>query len=200
MAAVIEIIYEGLVQTSRTQNVFYYYNAASSTPMTLAEVVDFANAFQAVMGPAYATVCSTDANFFNVHAQELFTAGGEGLPIDVAIVNPGTVAVDSLPASVACVMKRSTLVSSRRTRGRIYIPGIPEDALDTASGRWTAAFLASVNTAFQAMLTSVMTGTGSWVPIIFARANPTVVDKTILVARVNEVPRNQRRRQPDRGL
>ena len=201
MAVTFKIVLEGLVQTSRTMNVFYYHDAAAETPASLAQLVQVATSFNTTMVPAYQVNCSNDATFFNIRVQELMSAGGEGVPIDFAITAIGSVDVEALPASVACVMKRATPLSSRNNRGRIYIPGIPIDALDHANGRWTAIFLLAVNTSFQAMLTPLTTLSSTAVPIIYNHATaPGTVDKIVTIIRVNEVPRNQRRRQPDRGM
>lgn len=49
-----------------------------------------------------------------------------------------------LPLNSAVVVKKQTGLAGRRNRGRIYLPGIPEDAVDD-SGNVLGSFLTTIN-------------------------------------------------------
>lgn len=71
-------------------------------------------------------------------------------------VSGGLTGNTMLPLNNAVVVKKQTGLAGRRFRGRLYLPGIPEDAVDDA-GRVLGSFLTTINTAMAAFATAVST-------------------------------------------
>lgn len=197
LTALYAITLDGTCQGSRTQNTFQYFDPTGGTPATLSALLAAAAAFEALVVPAFVTSCSNDAEWFNIRVQDKAQAV-PGTPIDYAIAATGSIMNSALPASTAFVMKRTGYLSIKAERGRIYIAGAPDSELNTTNGKWNGAYLATVNTAFQ-VLTSQLS-------VLGANCDPVLwngglgAPHPIVIARANTIPRNQRRRQPDRGL
>lgn len=91
-----------------------------------------------------------DLSLINVRVTDLTTENGMSLE---GAVNPpaaGASATDPLPANCALQVSFTTPYRGRSYRGRIYIPGLPEDR--SSGSQWTAAFLALMATAIDNLL------------------------------------------------
>lgn len=76
---------------------------------------------------------------------------------------------DILPLNNAVLVKKNTGKAGRRNQGRLYLPGVPEDAVDDA-GNVLSSFMTTIDTAFSDLTTDVIGGTPSCVPAILHRA------------------------------
>lgn len=75
-------------------------------------------------------------------------------PVVVPSSAPGLAVADSMPPNVAVVQTFRTAVSTRRTRGRIYYPSVPEDKSGPAGGL-DDTWRASLNTALEQWVVSM---------------------------------------------
>jgi len=122
------------------------------------------------------------------------------LPILLAVTvnlnaGAGQAGSNSLPSSVASVIRKRTALAGRKFRGRTYIPGVPS-AVEVDS-QLTAAGLTALQTLATQMAGTVGIGAWDFAPVIFHRATGTSTLITACVA--TAVLRNQRRRQIGKG-
>jgi hypothetical protein len=72
---------------------------------------------------------------------------------------PGTVASVPVPVQVCALFKKTTGVLGRHFRGRLYMPGCPDNELDSTRAQWTTAFQNTLSTGSSAWLGAIQTGT-----------------------------------------
>lgn len=79
----------------------------------------------------------------------------------------GGIASNPLPNNVSYVIKRLSGLTGRSARGRLYIPGIPENARQTDENYITSAFNISMVGGWDSIRSAI--GAVGWVPVIVSR-------------------------------
>lgn len=129
----------------------------------------------------------------------------ESSPIGVFVPSSpvlGSVTAASLPNNVAYCISKYTGLRGRSFRGRMFIPGIPENARTTAS-HVDPAFRVSIATGCASLLGGMISG--GFPPVVVSRftagaARATGIATPITqLAPVDDVLDSQRRRLPGRG-
>lgn len=133
--------------------------------------------------------------------------GLESLSSPIGVFLPGTLmnggsAALALPNNVAYCLTKRTGVRGRSFRGRMYVPGIPNDVLDTPS-TVSVAFQTSMVAAAAGLLADMVTG--GFPPVVVSWVNAGaqrtegVATPIISLGPSDLVLDSQRRRLPGRG-
>lgn len=140
-------------------------------------------------------VQSAELSHEGVTAQKIWPLPPELAVLDLSELDPGAVAGDSLPTSVAVTVTKKTAFAGRRYRGRMFIGGVPvtSEANSTLAGAVLAAWIA----AFAGLPASEWAAT-DWTPVLYHRDDHTYGIITNYEVRTNL--HNQRRRQVGRGI
>lgn len=142
-------------------------------------------------------IASTHLSIVSIHAVDVSQEGGGKVDFDYAPPEQGAAQVESMSNNVALVMSLRTARIGRSYRGRIYIPGIPENAVTgntlttqaaTDYAAAAAGLLTRFNTGVQQLVVASYQNQG--VPRTVAVATP--IQATIVGTRVD----TQRRRLP----
>lgn len=181
----------GQLHGQTTVNTFYYQVTAVGVGDVRFRLTD---AWLGTVHDAYRDCCSLEWSTIQIEAAGIQPV----LPRVEQVINglPGTQLGNSLPSSVATVIRRKTLTSGRKGRGRVYMPAVPEDFEDD-SAITPAAILV-----YEALITalSISATTGAWAfgAVHVSRAPLTAIG--IDRWQIDPVLRNQRRRQLGRGI
>lgn len=114
----------------------------------------------------------------------------------------GAVSASSLPNNVAYSVSKFTGLRGRSFRGRLFLPGIPENVRETPS-TVTAAYRSNIATAFDGLLAHMISE--GFPPVVVSRFTDNAPRTTglatpvIQLAPVDSVLDSQRRRLPGRG-
>jgi len=109
----------------------------------------------------------------------------------------GDVAVDALPTTSACIVTWYSAIAGKRTRGRTYLPGLPEDAQD--GGLLEDAAIAAIQDLAALMIgpiAAVGGDTGEWKRAVWSELNLTDADVIAAVVRSNLGTMRSRRQRP----
>jgi hypothetical protein len=190
-----------------TINTFYWDQIAGGvdTPFNLAG--NLANAILAA--PWWGFYDDLHSNEWSAILFQIAQVSASGMPIMLSptyetniVDNPGDFVGDSLPSSVALVIKRRTDIPGRKGFGRIFLTAVPvaweaDSRIDDTDVNFSSAM-----TGFLANVGANMTNGGiTWRPVhympsltLVSRAQP------IRIWSYDSVLRNQRRRQPGVGI
>lgn len=142
------------------------------------------------------THVSSQMVFNSVVVTDLTTVNSPVITQNVSPPVAGTVAVNSLPASVALVVTLQTQLRGRNYRGRAYVPGIPTtDQFDQSN--FVGTYVSQIQNQFSALLTQMTAG--GYTMCVFSRflnKLPRVVGVSTPIATVRGNARigSQRRR------
>lgn len=187
----------GTLQQQTIENVFHYRVRADADSTAL--VAGLLQFFETNFLAAAPAIQSVNFKWTMIRIQKIWP-----LPARLAQEFPeaqlGALAGQSLPAEVAMVLTKQTILAGRANRGRTYIAGMPATTVDAVTGRFGAdIILDAADLAGQ--LTQVvpsLPGAGTLEPVIYHRAShgATVIESVI----PRNVPRAQRRRQVGKGI
>jgi hypothetical protein len=183
----------GRLHGQTTNNVTHYKETQSGAGDPATKLAQQCDAF---MLPAFKAFCSAEWEALYVQAQKI-----RPVPIELAVAvninaGAGTGGANSLPSSVAAVIKRLTVFAGRRFRGRSYIPGVPSGF--EADSKLTASGLSNLNSLSSDFWQPRAVAGFIWLPGVYHRANGTTT--TVIDAIGTPILRNQRRRQPGKGV
>lgn len=179
------------------ENTLYFEN---STEIDSGEMLALAEVLRDWWGDELAPRVSQSLLLQLVKITELTTALSPSYTLPVTPNLPGGVAGDCSPNSVTVCVSFRTAGRGRSSRGRNYIPAIPE-ALTLAS-RITLGIQAEYTAAYNALLT-VLPVNWTWVVVSrFSEGLPRAAGLTLPITSaviVDNVVDSQRRRLPGRG-
>jgi len=197
---------EATLHGQTTFNTFYYLQTAGAGVEDELQSNNLCNAILAApWWAAYIDLHSEEWVFTKFRTVKVVQAGaiiGDTISFETdALNNAGDFVGESLPSSVALVVRRRTAIGGRRGMGRIYLCGVPaawelDSKINTEDPNFGPAmgdFLANVNNV-------VTQGTLSWEPRHYMPSGPAIVHAAIRQWVFDEVLRNQRRRQWGRGM
>jgi len=187
----------GTLQGMTIENVLHYRVRADADASAFATGIEiFANT---TFMPAMATVQSSNFNWSAVRVQRIWP-----IPVLMAVEYPegiaGALSGTALPAEVALVITKQSILGGRANRGRLYLAGVPGDNVDVTSGRFSSGVVIDAQTAAATLYQTINSSPSGGVlePVIYHRVTHTATDLVNAVAR--DVPRAQRRRQVGRGI
>lgn len=187
----------GTLQGQNVENVLHYKVVADADDNAFCTgLFNFAEA--GIMGAAVA-LQSIDFVWQGSRAQKIWPLPAF-MPQERLLAQAGSLAGHSLPAEVALVITKQSILAGRAYRGRLYLTGLERDSVTVATGLYDAGTIVDANV-FGATLRQSVTSDpvgGTLFPVIYHRADHTTTDITNCVAR--NVPRMQRRRQIGRGV
>lgn len=172
-------------------NTFHYRVSATPVPGVGQDAASVALVIGNKLVPAMKLAQSQELTHESVTAQKVFPKPVELAGVSTGNAGPGSIAGDSLPTSMSCVITKITRFAGRKYRGRAFLAGIPvthesNSSLDPADKPLWDAIADAFND-------QVTTGGATLQPCLFHRAAQSY---TLLeTAQVRSVLRNQRRRQ-----
>lgn len=195
----VEVVIHATCAGQAMVNTFF---AKSDSLPTQEEVDTIANAVDTWVGTFWLPILSQGYVYERTSVRGLSSAVDVQAEAD-ASAGPGEVAVDPLPNNVALAIKRSSGLTGRAARGRIFVGGIPETDFEISSQTIAEAFTDAATSALD-VLTGVFEGfdfsqvvlhrVSAGVPL--AEAVAYTVIEWIVVDRVID---SMRRRLPGRG-
>lgn len=185
------------LQTQVVENVLHYKVTVDADGDTLEGALHAyaATYFMPLAGASQ----SSDLTYQKSRAQKIWPLPARVASEEVMYGN-GLIELQSLPAEVAAVVTKQSILAGRRYRGRIYIAGIPSTLVLQVSGLWNDSLVATLQTLGVSLARDVTAVgvPGTLRPIIYHRADHTNTEIANCLAR--DVPRVQRRRQIGRGI
>lgn len=203
---VMRVAVRGVVHGQQTINTFYYEQSAGAGVEGEAQATNLANGIlAATWWGAYIDLHSNEwsATKFDIAKVARTPPAVQLSPTyEVDIVdNDGDYVGESLPTSIALVVKRKTDFGGRRGRGRIFLTGVPLDWEDDSRIDTTDVNFDAAMTALLANLNATVTNaTIEWQPRHYMPSHPTVLAGPIRVWAYDPILRNQRRRQVGVGI
>lgn len=180
-------------------NVFHVRGPSDPTVTDLQTVAEeFAAWWNTELRPLTHAGVTLDA----IEVSDMTADGEEGIVYTTGLPLAGTNSGSSLPNHVTIVTKFATGLLGRSFRGRSYMVGLPESALDTGSQTVTSTFRAQLGSAMNDLISSLATaGFNLAIASLFTDGAPrtTGVLTDVLSASVNATVDSQRRRLPERG-
>ena len=188
---------KGRLQGQTVENVLWYVVTADSDYTSLCLAL-YTKAVNELL-PGITVFQSIDFEWTSVVAQKVWPIPAF-FPNEVGVSQFGSFAVNAMPSEVALCMTKRTILAGPKYRGRIYIAGLPQTAMDHVTGLWDSTTTISADSVGVLMCQNVNTVVpgGVLVPIIWHRALHTYTALNNCKAR--NVPRSQRRRQIGRGI
>lgn len=194
----VEIIAEYAAAGQQIINTFYGH---MDTLYSIADVEALANAVDTAISTYVLPTLTTNVSYIATRVRGLNTA------IDLeAVANagagPGTATGASQANNVTLAVKRSSGLTGRGARGRVYWPTVPSSVVDGA-GAVSPTFQAAVLAALDAIDESIVAS--GFIPVIVHRVAagvplaPAVVFTILEWVVVNAVTDSMRRRLPGRG-
>lgn len=197
----------GEIHGQQTVNTFYYDITAGGAGSPGVLATSLSNAILAA--DWWAAYVDLHSNEWTATKFQIAQVSNAGVPI---LLSPtyeiniddevGDYVGESLPTSVALVVKRRTDIPGRRGFGRIFLTGVPVDweddsRIDTVNVNFSAAMTALLANINSAIVNGANTfRPGHYMPsmILISRFQP------ITLWSYDSVLRNQRRRQPGVGI
>lgn len=188
---------KGTVQGQRCENVLHYEVTADADYSQLAGGLN--NYAAAIILPAIANIQTSEFLWDEVTAQKIWPLPAF-FPITFATGIPGDVPPPTMPAEVAFVVSKQTILAGRKYRGRLYVAGIGALAMSASTGKWDTTTMGAASSIGATLLANVPStgGIGSLRPVIYHRVTNTTTVLAAILPR--DVPRAQRRRQIGRGI
>jgi len=189
-----QLTVDGTLHGQKILNVFHY-RQFTDHPLDRSDAL--ADAFEGVVKVPYLACLSNEYSLNGFSVQKVWP-----LPVLAAyqkafVAVPGAIAADSLPTSVAVVIKKKTALAGPSHRGRIYLAGIPKTHEDNSmvTGAGT-----NLHNALADALSNNLVGIGGpgFAPILWNR--DTHIATQIEDFEATTTLRNQRRRQVGRGI
>jgi len=144
---------------------------------------------------------SSDGVFLQTIATSLESASAPQFTITESPPPAGGTLIAVLPGgSCACITQRTAL-RGRSFRGRTYLSMLPQSSL--AQGRFTGAFVAFLDSAFEQLRLDLIAAAWTWVVVSRQQGGVPLasgVTTPVTAVDVNQDPDSQRRRNPGRGV
>jgi len=172
---------EGTIGPDQCVNVFHYRDTSSQgTPL---EVI---TAWVSQVQASYLACITLQYNLVRLHCINLTTQA----TAEQGATAPGQLTADPLPEQCSAVISWRTGFTGRSRRGRTYVP--PATEFEQSSGRWTAGYVALLNT-YAGNQRAILGGILDAYPfVIYSRKLQAVND--VLTHIVRPIVHTQRRR------
>ncbi len=146
---VVECVVGGTYFGQPWVNVFHIKKEGGTSSASTADVTQ--RAFDAHFSNLR-DVASTAVNWVQASGRDLSTQFGEVAIVAAPAGSAGGQVGQGMPANVALLAQKLTGFAGKSSRGRMYLPGVPESAVDEGTGLLVAGFLALFQTSLNGFL------------------------------------------------
>ncbi len=202
---VFELTIAGTMHGVQTRNVLHYmvssYSGSPSPTYASFETAFLQSAMPTQIGTNMKAFCSAEWSLIWMKFQKFSPIPRSAGTISTAHNGPGGVSGSALPSSVTAVIRKRTEFAGKRYRGRMFVPGVPISyeldstlnpagvgALEALASDLTEGGAATVGAYTAAMLN------------VLVHKGVAIAPTPVISTNVDTVLRNQRRRQPGKGI
>lgn len=183
----------GRLHNQAVINNWYYRRTGGAADDTMAEALSLKNGWMATVRTAWLDVHSNEYTLESLLERKIWQ-DPPPVPVEFAIGEVGSIQQNSLPTSVAVVLRKRTDYAGPRFRGRIFLAGVPI-SFETDS-TITPAAQNDYNDLGAALKLGFTQGLYSWIPVHVTG----ITWFEIVSVTCDVVLRSQRRRQVGRGI
>lgn len=178
------------------ENTFYYELATAGVTDGSGAIASLILLFDTLWGGVINPLFVSDVTDIQVHGQSIFPNRFVELVIPSS-VPAGLTAPPGLPTGVSLVMRRRGDAANRKSRGRIYIPGVPEAAC--LNSQFIAGFVNGFLIQWQVINGTLTAGGFDWNAVVFSLRD--VAGKALITSTdMDLICRYQRRREIGVGI
>jgi hypothetical protein len=176
----------------------YHYRLTADVADGAASIDELLAVFDQSHVQEYCNFLSTAVTFGDIVGQKIWPIRYLPQLHTPVFGDQGLVDSEPVTTSVAAVIRRKSILASKSARGRVYIPGIP--FTNTQESQLPLATMTAIE-----LLADVfadvfpITGPSSFEPVIYNRSDPQA-SAPVILAQVDPILRNQRRRQIGVGV
>lgn len=148
------------------ENITNTFHAKLVGGYDLADLITLAAAVDVAVATFWLPIMTLDCIYLRTEVRGLAVENDLAVETE-ASAGPGLDAVEGLPNSVTLSIKKTSGLTGRSARGRLYFMGLPSNDLSTNENQWAQATVDAVVAAVEAMRIAIVTT--PWVPVIVSR-------------------------------